>query len=128
MATDLSAQKKIVQSIGLQLKLVRFHFTEKDGHIQLTVFTKNPHHKQEFIYHTVTGLHKKDALQKMLAYAIGKNRGENSYTIQWRKTGDTELHTSYFSGKNIYVVLDKFFSGKNMNNYIVFTVGLNPVS
>ena len=64
----------------------------------------------------------------MLEYIDEHYHQENSLTIQWIKIGENKLHTSYFRAKNMYEALDKFYYGRDMGQYKIFSIVLNPVS
>jgi hypothetical protein len=64
----------------------------------------------------------------MLEYISEHYSTESSMTIQWVKIGDNKLHTSYFRAKNMYEALDKFYYERDMNQYKIFSITLNPVS
>jgi len=69
-----------------------------------------------------------DALNKMEEYVKETKNTRNTYTIQWSIADNNELHTSYFAGKNIYEVLDKFYYNKAITGTIIFNISLNPLS
>jgi hypothetical protein len=69
-----------------------------------------------------------DALNKMQEYVQENKNTRSTYTIQWAMEGINDLHTSYFTGKNIYEVLDKFYYGKAITSTIIFNISLNPLS
>lgn len=112
----------------LDLEQVIFDFQQKENIAQLNLITVNPRHEQSFLYHVTEGINKIEALEKMLEYVEKHHKKENSYTMQWVKKGENELHTSYFRAKNMFEVLDKFSFGRNMNEYSIYTITLNPVS
>ena len=64
----------------------------------------------------------------MLEYVTDHYYNENSMTLQWIKIGDNKLQTSYFRAQNMYEALDKFYYGRDMGQYKIFSVKLNPVS
>ena len=64
----------------------------------------------------------------MLAYVQNYKEKEDSYTIQWSLHGEDQLHTSYFSAKNILGALDKLYYDRDPNVITVFSVSLNPLS
>ena len=121
-------QNEISKYLGLDPNHVVYHFSEKEGISKLALVTINPKHEQSFLYHSTKGIDKVDALKKMLEYVLKHRKNENSYTLQWIKDGDTELHTSYFRGNNLYEVLDKFYYGRDIASCKVFSIYLNPVS
>jgi carbamoylphosphate synthase large subunit len=133
MAADINVeiaryQKEIIQRLGLESENVIFDFSQNEGVISLNLITINPRHEQSFLFHSVKAVDKLEALQKMRKYVYSHQEDENTYTIQWRKTGERELHTSYFRAKNMYDALDKFYYNRDMASYTVFNLALNPVA
>ena len=113
---------------GLEYDSLQFDFNTQDGKIKLDVTTINPIHKQHFLFHTVLGYDREDALKKMLDYVKNYKERESSYTVQWSQRGENELHTSYFRAKNVLDALDKLTFGRDMNSMIVYSIVLNPIS
>lgn len=123
-------QKEISKYIGgLDAESLIFDYHQLDGtKLKLDIITVNPIHRQSFLFHTVEGFDKVDALIKMLKYVQTYKEKDSSYTIQWSLRGETELHTSYFRAKNVWEALDKLIYGRDMNSIIVYSVVLNPIS
>lgn len=121
-------QNQIATAIGIDQSNVIFNFKEKGEVVRLDVVTVNPKHEQSFLFNTATGTDKIDALKKMLEYVNEHYPNEGSMTIQWIKIGDNKLHTSYFRAKNMYEALDKFFYERDIAQYKIFSIVLNPVS
>lgn len=121
-------QDEIKNYLGLRSADLVFEYSTLDGKVKLDLITVNPRHNQSFLFHSVTGTDKLDALKKMHAYVQNYKEKENSYTIQWVAKGDKELHTSYFRAGNITDALQKLYYGRDMNTITVFSVVLNPVS
>jgi hypothetical protein len=122
-------QKEIGSYIGgLEPDSLVFEFSGDSPKIKLDLITVNPRHRQSFLFHTVEGLDKVDALKKMLDYVKNYKERESSYTIQWSLRGETELHTSYFRARNIFEALDKLAYGRDMHSIIVYSAVLNPIS
>jgi hypothetical protein len=121
------AQQHIEQHLGMRGNLV-FDFGNEGVNTKLNLITVNPRHNQSFLLHTVVGVDKLDALQKMLMYVRESYLVEGSYTIQWRAKGDMELHTSYFRAKNMYDALDKLYYNRDINTITVYSLVLNPVT
>lgn len=122
-------QKEIGSYIGgLEPDSIVFEFSAIENKTRLDLVTVNPRHRQSFLFHTVDGYDKVDALRKMLDYVRNYKERESSYTIQWSLRGETELHTSYFRAKNIFDALDKLTYGRDLNSIIVYSVVLNPIS
>ncbi len=121
-------QKEIATKLGLDAENLIFNYKQKNETVKLDLVTVNPKHDQSFLFHTVTGTDKIDALKKMLEYLDEHYHQESSLTIQWIKVGENKLHTSYFRATNMYEALDKFYYGRDMGSYKIFSITLNPVS
>lgn len=119
---------EIGKHLGLSMDLIQFNYSSKDGTTTLQLATRNPRHLQTFLYHTTTGFGELDALSKMEDYIKENKSGKNTYTIQWALNGESQLHTSYFTGKTIYDVLDKFYYNKAVTGTTIFSISLNPLS
>ena len=121
-------QNEIKNFLGLKSEELVFEFNNVEGKVKLDLITINPRHNQSFLFQTLTGFDKTDALNKMLDYVKTHKEKESSFTIQWTTKGMNELQTSYFRAKNIYDALDKLYYGRDMNNLTVFSVVLNPIA
>lgn len=121
-------QKDISVRLGLDSDNLIFNYNQKNETVRLDLVTVNPKHDQSFLFHSVTGTDKVDSLKKMLEYVDLHYGNESSMTIQWVKLGDNKLHTSYFRAQNMYEALDKFYYGRDMSQYKIFSVTVNPVS
>jgi hypothetical protein len=119
---------QIAKILGLSRELLTFHYSNEDGKTTLQLATMNPRHQQTFLFHTTQGFGEIDALNKMQEYVQENKNTRSTYTIQWAMEGINDLHTSYFTGKNIYEVLDKFYYGKAITSTIIFNISLNPLS
>lgn len=133
MAMDVNVeiaryQKEISQRLGLPGDNVIFDFSQNKKITTLNLITINPRHEQSFLFHSVKAVDKIEALQKMQKYVNAQQKDENTYTIQWRKVGDSQLHTSYFRAKNMYDALDKFYYNRDIASYTIFNLALNPVA
>ncbi|MCU0389899.1 MAG: hypothetical protein MUE81_02160 [Thermoflexibacter sp.] len=120
-------QQAIEDSLGIEGSLI-FDYIIEGGRIKLDLVTVNKRHSQSFLFHSVFGIDKIDALKKMLDYVQTYKAQENSYTIQWTAKDSRELQTSYFRARNIYDALDKLYYGRDVNAITVFSVVLNPVA
>ena len=121
-------QKDIAVRLGLDPQNLIFNYKQKNETVRLDLVTVNPKHDQSFLFHSITGTDKIDALKKMLEYIDQYYHNESSLTIQWIKVGENKLHTSYFRAQNMYEALDKFYYGRDMGSYKIFSITLNPVS
>ncbi len=121
-------QKDIAVRLGLDPQNLIFNYKQKNETVRLDLVTVNPKHEQSFLFHTITGTDKIDALKKMLDYIEQHYPNEGSLTVQWIKIGENTLHTSYFRAQNMYEALDKFYYGRDIGQYKIFSIALNPVS
>ncbi len=96
--------------------------------MDLYVITHNPVHKSNFLFSKTWGVSEFEALQKCVNN-LGKpdKSSENNYTVTWEKVGGT-TQNSYFTGQDVYDVLNKFYFQKIKEEYIIFNIKLNPVS
>jgi hypothetical protein len=121
-------QKEIEHYLSLESTQMIFDYQESSSGIRLDVITVNPRHNQSFLFHSVTGYDKIDALKQMLDYVQVQRDKKNSYTIQWCVKGQNELHTSYFRAKDITEAIDKLHYGRDPNSITIFSVVLNPLA
>lgn len=121
-------QGEITQFLGLPQENLLFNYKDGTETVTLELVTINPIHEQSFLLHKIKAITKTEALSKMKEYLFEHYKNENSYTLQWIELGENELHTSYFRGKNIYDILDKFYYGREINSYKIFSITLNPVA
>lgn len=121
-------QNEIKNFLGLRSAELVFEFSGADGKVKLDLITINPRHNQSFLFKSVIGFDKTDALHKLLDYVRTHKEKEGSFTIQWTTRGGSELQTSYFRAKNMYDALDKLYYGRDINQLTVFSVVLNPVA
>lgn len=121
-------QREIEEYIGLGPNSLIFNFSQTNGKTQLHLVTLNPRHNQSFLFHHEEGYDKVDVMKKMLKYVKNYKDKENSFTIQWRRTTEDTLHTSYFSAKNVQSALDKLFYDRDPNSIMVFSVIMNPTT
>jgi hypothetical protein len=121
-------QGEIGKYIGLGQNSLIFNFEEGARSVLLRLITANSRHNQSFLFHTVEGSSKIEALKEMLDYVKNYKEAESSYTIQWSLKGENLLHTSYFRAKNILSAMDKLYFERDPNSITVFSVMLNPIS
>lgn len=121
-------ESKIGEFLGLGKDHLVFSYKTVNEVIQLDLITFNPRHSQSFLFHSVKALDKLEAANKVLEYVNKHYQKEDSYTLQWIKIGEQNLHTSYFRAKNIYEVLDKFYFERDVNSYRIYSISLNPLS
>ena len=111
-------QQKIANSLSLKADQLIFEFHEMPDYVDLDLFTINEVHKQQFFFHSSEGRDKIEALELMLKYANNKFFIEDSFTIQWKIKGATEIHQSHFRAINMMDALDKFYFGRSVNDFL----------
>jgi len=123
-------QKEIGDYIGMGQDSLVFNFeSNEQGTItKLHLITVNPRHNQSFLFESIEGSDKLDALRNMLDYVRNYKERTSSYTIQWSARGQNSLQTSYFRAKNVLEALDKLFYDRDPNSITVFSVMLNPIT
>lgn len=121
-------QKEISTRLAMPLDNLVFDFSHEGEQTRLDLITINPRHDQSFLFHSISGESKVHALERMLEYVSQKLRQERSYTVQWVKKGETELQTSYFRASDMADVLKKFAYGRNIEDYVIFSITLNPMA
>jgi len=119
-------QNEVKAILGLSDNEFVFEFSSAEGKVKLDLITINQRHNQSFLFKYVLGFDKVDALNKMVEYVKNYKKQDDSYTIQWMNKDGKELETSYFRGRNIYDVLDKFNYGRDINTINIFSITLNP--
>lgn len=121
-------QKDISLRLDLPLDNLIFNYENVADTVRLELITVNPKHAESFLFHTETGGTKLEALQKMLEYVTKTSQVKQSYTVQWTQRGKGGLHTSYFRARDVYEVLEKFYHGRDKEDYVIFSLTLNPVA
>jgi len=92
-----------------------------------SAFTVNPVSRETFLLKQEEGKTKEAALKKILEYVKNK-LGQSSFTVLWMKKGDAKMNTSYFYCHDVLDVVEKFFHGKNIPDYTVHEIRLNPIA
>ncbi|MFN8844642.1 MAG: hypothetical protein ACK5WV_13655, partial [Chryseotalea sp.] len=75
-------QQEIKNYLGVKTSDLVFEFSNLEGKTKLDLITINPRHNQAFLFHSVTGTDKLDALKKLWEYVKNFKEKELSYTIQ----------------------------------------------
>ncbi len=126
---ETELENTIRSRIGLPSEEIQFIYSDLDGRVILEVFTINSRHSQRFLYHSEEALTIEDALKKMFDYVEEHCLTESSYTIQWIDINNPkQFQTSYFRGKDLFTVLEKFYYGRDKTASKIFSIQLNPVS
>lgn len=94
----------------------------------VSAITVNPTTDETFLLKTETAPTKEKALKKILEY-IKKQKGESSFSVTWIKKGEgSKTNMSHFYCHDMIDVVEKFFHGKNPEEYVVFEIKLNPIA
>ena len=125
---ELEIKNKIAQSLNIELDQMVFDYHQMPDYVDLDLFTINKVHKQQFFFHSSEGRDKIEALELMLKYVKNKLFIEDSFTIQWKVKGETEIHQSYFRAINMMDALDKFYFGRSVNSIVIYSIILNPIA
>lgn len=99
-----------------------------DG-IRLDLYTRSAKHGSILLLHQTSGTSSVHALERMLSFLNQDHRGDqfNSYTLNWKATGDDTEHSSHYFETSEEEVLRKFFYNKNKEDYSVRIIQ-NPLS
>lgn len=92
-----------------------------------SAYTVNPETKEVFLLKTVRTNSKELALEEILEY-VKNQKSMNSFTVIWKKIPSEKTETSYFYCHDVTDVIKKFFAKKNLADYIVYEIKLNPIS
>lgn len=120
-------QKEVSRKLELPLDKLVFNYSEEEGGTKLELVTINPKHDQSFLFHSLVAKDRLTALSEMFDYVSKNFRKEQSYTVQWSQH-QGELHTSYFRARDMFEVLEKFYHGRHRDDYIIFSITLNPIA
>lgn len=97
---------------------------------QVIAYTTNHNTGETFVLKVATGDSYEEALKDILYYVESHKKEMNSYTVIWRKKGNTNTQheKSYFYCENALEVLNKFFEGKDIAEYTIYELKLNPIA
>jgi len=108
---------------------VHFDYSETNTNsIKLDTFTYNPKKKETFLLKSVSDVNKIECLKKIMRFLELMKNNMASYTVEWRKIGGGETEVSYFYAHNPLEVLQTFYVGKEIEEYIVSLVKMNPMA
>lgn len=98
----------------------------------VSAFTVNPKSGETFLLKECKANDELKALKAILNY-VKEQKGMSSFTVEWSKvikgnTTDHKIHTSYFYCHDALDVMEKFFYNKKIDDYIVWSLKLNPIA
>lgn len=101
----------------------------------IKIYTFNPKHTTSFLLFEdtrqisgsplITKLSQLDDAIKYIQNVMSSNKIK-SYTVKWSTKKDNKQIISYFVGIDMLDVVNKFYSGKNNNEYEIYEITLNP--
>lgn len=95
--------------------------------VTIHAFTINASNSEEFLLKTVRARTEEECLEEILEY-VKKKSGESPFTVRWSKKGSNKIEDSYFYCHDITDVVKKFFHNKNVSDYTVYEIKLNPIA
>jgi len=95
--------------------------------INLSIITHNPVCDTSFLYHKSWGATEELALISAFKYLKSHKNIENNYTVEWFEK-NKPIVISYFTGIDIFDVLNKFYHDKNPNNFTILLIKLSPIA
>ncbi len=107
---------------------VHFEYrVESFASVTASAFTLNSTSKEVFLLKTVRTQSKELALEEILEY-VKNQKGLNSFTVKWAKAGTIQIETSYFYCHDVTDVIKKFFAKKDVVDYVIYEIKLNPIA
>lgn len=101
---------------------------------KVDAYTVNPKSEETFLLKSESEKTKEKALKKILEY-LKKQKGESPFSVMWVKKGDSKdenltkhINVSHFYCHDILGVVERFFNGKNPEDYVIYEIKLNPIA
>lgn len=98
---------------------------------QVVAFTINDKTNEKFLLKIVTADSQVEAMQQILEYVEKSINSTSSFTVRWSKKENGQLgdsNLSYFYCHDVLDVVNKFFDGKSVNDYVIYEIKLNPIA
>lgn len=111
-----------------QLVDLRYSYEQKPFVIAHTLNIKSG---ETFLLKKQFGKDHYSALLEIHDYVASNKETIDSFTVMWAKKENGRLgstNISYFFCHDIKEVVDKFFSGKSLKDYVIYEIKLNPIS
>lgn len=106
---------------------VHFRYEELKGKFKVSAYTVNNTNKEMFLLKSAETFMYEDSLHDILMY-VKELKGMSTFTVKWKRIGNEPIQQSYFYCHDVKDVVTKFFSDKNIAEYIVYEITLNPIS
>lgn len=120
--------KAIIEQDNKNNCAVTFFYEEADNGVDLFIVTHNPIHNTDFLYYKTWSLTEVTALNSAFLSLLGNKKKELTFTVEWKRNDEAKSHISFFSGINMFDVLNKFYHNKVESEYSIFQIKLNPIS
>ena len=98
--------------------------------VSLHILTFNPIHGTKFLmykdqrpinrYTMVEDIVKKEILGKGLEYLRSRESDYLNYMVEWNYKNGDKTKISYFRGKSLEDIMEKFYYGKSMNSIVIY--------
>jgi len=98
--------------------------------VSLHILTFNPIHGTKFLmykdqrrvnrYIMVEDMVKKEILEKGLEYLRSRDTDCLNYMVEWNYKNGEKTKISYFRGKSLEDIMEKFYYGKSMHSIVVY--------
>ncbi len=109
-------------------KLLLKEFKEPNVEHVVMAFTTNKNTQEQFLLKSVQALSIEEALKTILDY-VRRQHEFGTFTITWSKRGSSgTTNRSDFYCHDIVDAIGKFFTGKDVKDYIIYEVKSNPIS
>ena len=108
---------------------VHFDYKEITNGYKLISSTYNPHHDTSFLLWEDTADTKIHVLENLINYIKNEIPPSNTltYKIKWTNNKGKSFE-SYFNGKTVNEIVNKFFHDKNPHDYVMYEMTLMPMS
>ncbi len=108
---------------------IYFDYQEDEAETELSIITISKNHGERFLFHKIKSSSKMNCLSKMIDYIKSDYKlNHQNYEINWRKKGDTTNHTSWFHGKSLLDIVDKFYFLKDPVDIIIYEMKMRPMA
>lgn len=95
---------------------------------KVNAWTFNNINNESFLLKSEEGNSYSECLFKILNWLENVPKSKDHFTVKWRKMGTEGLNVSYFYCKDVIELVEKFYERKNINEYQIFEIKMNPIS
>jgi hypothetical protein len=94
----------------------------------ITVMTYNPKTGETFLLKEVCAKSDIEGLEEVLKYTKSHKKDYDTFSVVWVKRGEGKTQTSYFYCVDLLEAIEKFYYGKNREEYVVYKTEMSPKS